>query len=565
MSELSRRRLLGLISTIALPFAGGCAHEIAPICPGSPEISDTKSSLTVDVHAHIFNGSDLQIKEFISQVVVAHKDSELYDLAQVMGGLLQKLSWHIAPDAKKENTVLQSYQKNLQDCTAEDSLRLVASRAFEEGYQLGVAQLRAAKTSLASSPSEASVLAPSTHIQGNGIGDAIDLLPPTFEQYQQERSTAVSVLGGKPTAHGYIDFVLHHFNYRHVNALDYLRTYSKASPRKIDLLVACMVDYDYWLARGKSTPTSLEEQVELMARICEITQGRVHGFVPFCPFRELVTSDGKSAGDSMRLVKHAIEKQGFMGVKLYPPMGFAPWGNTDLSCWANKTTLLPEAKDAKFGERLDVAMERLFEWCIQKEVPVMAHANLSNSPYDDFKKLAGAEYWDKALDKFKTLTVDFGHFGDTDIENHDGAISKEFIELMKDASTASGYGAFADTAYFAGILTDPVGIQKVLLQLYGDSHSHILSDRLMYGTDWTMILPQARVDKYLAQFIDVIDKLSKEHPSLNPSSTTLTEAFFGRNAVRYLGLGATKKNRHRIEEFYAGRKIATPDWMKKVT
>ena len=563
MNEINRRRVLAGLATTILPPLFGCAHKIEPICPTSPEISDISSPLTIDAHAHIFNGRDLQIKEFISQVVVGHQDSELYQVAVVLGGLLQSLGWHAAPDERDELQALSEYQAGLQNCAGEDALQKVASRAFEKGYAIGVAQLREAKRSLERAPEGATVLGPAPGF-GDALGAVIDDLPPTFREYEKRRSDAAIVLGGRPTVHGYINFVLHHFNYRHVNALDYLRTYSPRSPRKIDLLVASMVDYDYWLAKGASTPTTLEAQVDLMVRVCEVTQGRVHGFAPYCPFREVMTSSGGSPGAALRLVQRAVMSEGFLGVKMYPPMGFAPWGNTGLKVWAGKPTLLPAAADPEFGKRLDEALQRLFDWCIANEVPVMAHTNRSNAPYDDFKDLAGAEYWQLALQKFPGLDVNFGHFGDTDLEDDDGKGSRTFIGLMSDEPNSGGLRAFADSAYFAGVLTQPKAVEKVLMSLYADSRKQILADRLMYGTDWTMTLPQQNVDKYLAQFIEVMRTVQEQGLVPASSGNNLSDAFFGRNAVRYLGLASGRANRKRLEDFYDHRKIAQPDWMKKV-
>lgn len=45
---------------------------------------------------------------------------------------------------------------------------------------------------------------------------------------------------------------------------------------------------------------------------------------------------------------------------------------------------------------------------------------------------------------------------------------------------------------------------------------------------------------------------------------SLSNAFFGRNAVEYLGLRPGRGNRRRLEAFYARHKLVEPDWMKKV-
>ena len=72
----SRRAFLAALAALA-PMP---AHaQAALLCPADPTISNPASPLTIDTHAHIFNGSDLQVKEFLSQTTVG-PESELYPL-----------------------------------------------------------------------------------------------------------------------------------------------------------------------------------------------------------------------------------------------------------------------------------------------------------------------------------------------------------------------------------------------------------------------------------------------------------------------------------------------------
>ncbi len=94
--------------------------------------------------------------------------------------------------------------------------------------------------------------------------------------------------------------------------------YSQGKTRKIDLLVAHLVDYDWPIGDGTSTTTSLSDQVRVMERISQLTGGRVQCFAPYDPFKELAN------GSSLSFVMDAISNHEFIGVKIYPPMGFAP-------------------------------------------------------------------------------------------------------------------------------------------------------------------------------------------------------------------------------------------------
>lgn len=547
----------GLAATLA-PFPA--LAELARLCPADPTVSNPAAPLTIDTHAHFFNGSDLQIKEFLSQTTVG-SDSELYPLVNGMTSVLQSLAWHLAPSAQAEMTAIAKYVERLKDCEGTDQMRRLAGESYQVGYALGRRELRVAATALNQTSAGAAVLGPKPGQAG--LGAAIADLPETYDAFEERRANGATVLGSQPTFLGYIQFVLHNFNHRHVNAIDYLTTYSKGSARKIDLVVASMVDYDWWLARGRATPTSLPDQVDVMSQIAVLLGGRVHGFAPFCPFREAMTVDASGMGDSMRLVKRAIEACGFIGVKLYPPMGFAAWGNTGRTEWKGKPSLPAVATDPDFGKRLDAAMLSLFTFCVDNDVPIMAHTNHSNGPYEEFKALAGSGYWKLALEKFPGLRVSFGHFGDTDLEDHKGDRTRPFLQLMTQGAGSPGANTFADSGYFSGTLMNQGKMRDALRALYA-GENRIMLERLMYGTDWTMILPQKNVERYLSDFMDVMRRIEDAEPGIGARQTTLSNAFFGRNAVEFLGLRSGRGNRGRLESFYAKNKMPEPDWMRKV-
>lgn len=559
--HLSRRGVLAGLAAALVPVGGRAA--VAPLCPADPTVSDVAAPLTIDTHAHFFNGSDLQIRQFLSQTTVG-PDSELYPLVKALGGLLQTLAWHLAPGAQAEKKALARYAADLQRCDGPQPLRQQVKGAQQAGYALGRRQLQTSARALRQAPAGAAVLGPPPGQPDQpGLGAAIAELPESFEAFEARRLDAVSALGSQPTLLGAIQFVLHHFNHRHVNAIDYLTTYAKGSARKIDLVVPSLVDHDWWLARGRPTPTTLAEQVDVMQQVSLLLGGRVHGFVPFCPLREAATLDATGTGDALRLVQHAVERCGFIGVKLYPPMGFAPWGNSGLAVWQGKPLLPAAAAQPGFGRRLDAAMQSLFSWCVAQDVPVMAHTNHSNGPYEEFKDLAGSPYWQLALEKFPGLSVSFGHVGDTDLEDHDGERTRPFVQLMSATAGAPGARAFADSGYFAGALINQGRMRDVLRALYaGDER--ILLERLMYGTDWTMTLPQKHVERYLSDFIDVMQRIEQDEPGIGARQTSLSNAFFGRNAAEYLGLRTGRGNRRRLEAFYARNQLDEPDWMKKL-
>lgn len=574
MSVISRRTFLGAAVSGVVPLAG-CSllrRRISRRCLHDPAISDRAGPLTIDVHAHIFNGADLQVAEFLSKVVGRSAKSELRRFVEAFSDLLQFLSWRLAPNADEELAVLAAYERGLVGCNRGE-LGVLLQRARQEDYKLGRAQLQTAlreslRTSGAPSQPRGRLSVPFLL----GVHAEIRDMPERQQDWKQHRAAPreaapgadPNLRQGRTSATSYIDFVLHFFAHRYLNALDYLETYSVPSKRKIDLLVTCLVDYDWWLARGRRTETDLAQQVELMERISVVTQGRVHGFVPFCPFREVMTRRGSAPGESLALVRDALEKRGFLGVKLYPPMGFAPYGNASLRVWEGKASLPDAAQDPKFGERLDDAMRSLFAWCVANEVPVMAHTNHSNGPYDEFEDLAAAKYWVKALEAFPGLRVSFGHFGDTDAADHGGSQTKPFVDIMSRRPWAGGEWAFADSGFFADALTQTDKLRDTLLALYRSTSGELLAERFMYGSDWEMLATQVDSDLYFARFGSVLDEIDIALPEARVRGLFPSEAFFGWNAVSYLGLSSGSKARGRLDDFYRAHGIPTPDWMAKV-
>ena len=538
-----RRRFVARMAGIAAGLSG-CTMPDIHLCESS--ISDLSLPLGIDVHTHVFNGSDLQIHDFFSKIVAEDPDSELGGLAAVLGSIVQELQWNGAPTASDELARLAPLKSIYASCDA--AAQPLLEKLRRDAYANGRAQILAARDRARMK----SAIAPA-------VGDAVEpALPASYELWIERRNAvqksraagvpAAVALAGRASLTGALDFILHGFYYRHTNILDYLQAYSTGSHRKIDLMVPHLVDFDWWLANGGATPSRLAMQVAVMERLSILTRGRVHGFVAFCPFREAMTSSNDAPGDSMKLAIDAMGR-GFIGVKLYPTMGFAPYGNANSTVWRDHPDGLPaQALDPGFGAALDRALARLYKWCLANGVPIMAHTNHSNGPNSAFEDLAGPDGWADALRAFPGLRVNFGHFGDTDFVADDGAKARAFVELM---AMRGGENAYADSAYFADALSDPAALGASIARLFDDPRTAVAARRLMYGTDWEMVLQEPGVDSYLEGFIGLI----------RPADA---DAFFGRNAATFLGLAPGGANRARLEAFYARTGVGRPDWMEKI-
>jgi hypothetical protein len=577
---LTRRLLLQSLLVGAGAGSLGCWLRKKPelVCPTSPGVSYLEGPLTIDTHCHVFNGTDLQVKKFISMVVV-NQGGLLGGAADALGSILQFLALSTAPSGARELRELAKIAGQSPSC----SDRRVSDRMSslrQAAYAHGRAELQAAveqteHVELRNRPlGEMAGASQAIKARVDAVR-IIDSLPEHVETYRAGSTLPDDreMLFGGDVVKGFIDFLLQNFQYRYVSVHDYLRSYNQPGNRVVDLLLPNMVDYDFWLAKGDATETPLSTQVEVMRQISILTGGRVHSFVPFDPLREVAFELGQTSKGSFDLVKSAVENDGCLGVKLYPPMGFAAMGNGDIkkpdgsnfwdrSWLASWTRTTPD-----LGKRLDAAMGKLFQWCEDQGVPVMAHTNQSNGVSQEFQDLAGATGWQKALSAFPDLRVNFGHFGGASKPESGIDRAREFIKLMGTATRPPGRFAYADAGFFAEVLKERPGLLKTLRTLYEETKNDgeaALANRFMYGTDWEMTLTHGSIDAYLTDFIELVHDLENRAEFRAAGLTDLERRFFGRNAVNWLGLRSGDRARGRLETFYSRHNVPNPDWMKKV-
>jgi Amidohydrolase len=218
---------------------------------------------------------------------------------------------------------------------------------------------------------------------------------------------------------------------------------------------------------------------------------------------------------------------------------------------------------------MDEALRALYAWCRSNEVPVMAHATPSNGPCEGppsacggpqnvFSKLTLARHWESVPASFPGIRLNFGHFGYTDLGN--SRQEKLFSDYM---ARPSGQFLYADSAYITDALTQQTGLRAYLtsiLQYSSGNGNAALAQRLMYGTDWEMIVREGPTsDRYLERFEAIFRSLDQ----LNLGAQgKLSDRFFGINAAIFLGLKKGQLNRNRLDAYYGNG--PKPAWMSKV-
>jgi len=593
-----------------IPFPAKCASKVA----ASAAVEGQRiAPLTIDAHCHIFNGTDLQVKEFLIKVVEKGQDSPEVKAA---ADLLQATNWDLAPDGKTELAVL----KQLAACENGPMFEAKIEDHRKNSYnnarkailhaQAMAARARAKQARKPGGPNSAAPSAPpppaqphadqasSDQLKQQVAAKIIGRLPETYEEYKkrpapppsapkaegaaQPRVTPSGTTCTSPsgrTWEGMVDYVVENFQYRYVMIQDYLAA-MKSPGRSVDLMIASMVDYDWWLSGGTSTKTHLHIQVLVMEQINILTRGQVHGFAPFDPLREVAFRAGKRSNNfsSLDLVQRAVEKQGCIGVKLYPPMGFAAlgnadqppdfWNDSDIPGWL-KEPFQYKGKTAELGPCLDDSLADFYSWCILKDVPIMAHTALSNGIAPKFQDLAGAKYWAKALNKYPGLRISFGHLGDFSetLGQEKSPDADKLVDLMSDLPGTAGARAYGDTGYFGEVITEGGCLADRLKEFYTrpvKPGKASLASRLMYGTDWNLLMNQGDIGSYVTDFVAVFEQLDKDPQIPKISGRSVSEQFFGYNAVDWLGL-RSGQTRDRLTAFYTRNKIDVQStWMAKL-
>lgn len=604
-TNLTRRQILKLLALTvggsAMSGCWPCTRKPSVPCPTPPTLGSTVDApLIIDAHCHIFNGSDLKVKDFFDKVAWNEK-GVLAPVAEAVGAILQTLAWGGAPDGPDELKMLN----RLAACQSDSKRQQLLTQHSQKKYQQAKSALLNTDALRRVPQKNTRTFAAAANSPAGMTKDDVlaemrrRLQAPTRQSFFQEHATAnalarsamdkkqplsMTAAARNFSLSGSLSYLEENFQYRFGAMQDYMKTFSYQG-RGADLMVASMVDYDWWLSCGESPPTPLPQQVEVMAKISIVSGGLVHGFVPFDPLREVAFWAGEiPAGEhsvnfsSFELVQKAVSEQGCLGVKLYPPMGFAPIGNAcfPLNFWQRKwlpewmTKLVPSKRDGKLlplGERLDAVLKTLYDWCVSNAVPIMAHSNATNGVVTDFAECVDPKYWKQVLDTWKTLQVSFGHLGGfSDPAVADQTRGQALIALMTDRTGQPGSRAYADSAYFAEVIDGNTSLRDRLLtalQAPPQGQAPILRQRLMYGTDWNLLINEGDIGQYLADFVTEFQSIDKA------TGFDCSDLFLGLNAASWLGpFSAGSNARRRLEHFYStnGTDLgqAPPLWLKKI-
>lgn len=264
-------------------------------------------------------------------------------------------------------------------------------------------------------------------------------------------------------------------------------------------------------------------------------------------------TDMKTGGASLALVRKAVSDYGFIGVKIYPPMGYFPYGNANA---------MPPVKSDKPRpsdlHELDRRLCDFFDLCAELKVPVIAHTGQSmgrDDASDRYDMFGGPRGWRSLLARSmkgrQVPIIQAGHFGgDTTNSGADGSNwSAVFAGMMAEAK---GGKLYADVGYWTaptGNEYDPKceglrGRVGCALKINPAAKS-----RIMYGTDWFMTSKEPNWNEYPANI------------SLALGDLVGRDELFAKNALDCYGLGENGDNVVRLQSRFKNAGIVAPAWL----
>jgi predicted TIM-barrel fold metal-dependent hydrolase len=515
----------------------------------------------VDVHCHLFNASDLPVRGFAQRVVLGDPEDQVVlgpdpstsrAALPHLAGLLVELLSGPAPTARTELAAIDG-----------DSRRVLRAGPPGPDSRIDIERVRQALQSvLAPSPEQRAALRPVdgqvpseegraglAHAIEAEVGAALDpgVMRRTDDRYE---AMARGLLSGRGTISRYVQW-----------AQWLTRPRREIVERAVDLyggghglilFTPALIDFSQWL---EDEPRSeIEDQIRVMERIQRLPLGTaVHCFAPYDPWRQITDEDDRRRPSAFDLVTWAVQDMGFVGVKLYPPMGFLPAGNAEVSQrYPARAEAVPD-----FPRKLDAALDKLYAWAAAEGVAVMAHASNSNGAADEYSERANPKGWGPVLERYPTLRLNLAHFGGFEGRIPDAGLDGTW-EAAVGRLIAEDRSVYADVSYYSEVLRAPADgpeprqlakLMRQFLRAYDPNLIH-----LMYGSDWIMVGLEQDHEAYLGRVSQFFRQVADNEEQIG--------RVLAGNAARFLGLGPNDAARRRLQAYYERHQL-NPGWMRQ--
>jgi predicted TIM-barrel fold metal-dependent hydrolase len=565
--SLKRRQMLAALGSAMLVGLSGCCSLrqrpgdlIGASAPPkvdrrwlTPETIQKRSqmpSLAIDVHAHFFNASDVNVEGYVRESFGHSLAPALQPFCALIAIVLDDLAG-FAKTAAEEYAQLNALSNGVRgespsaiparlDSATHKRRQEIATQLHQtmgkHGALLEYRRLKTEHLKVSRLQGGSPELTPDR---------IVTLLEPNhaFRRLMaNDRRAEIHAMSINPD--GLVTFAGYMLQERWMNVRTYSRAYSSdVDAFGIDAAFGALVDFDHWL--DCPAHSSRRDQMKVQSLISELSGGYMLPLIGYNPWSDIVGN-----GESFRLVQDAITQFGYVGVKIYPPMGFYPYGNATLPYQSKYSRPEPKA--------LDLALGNLFTWCAEHSVPVMSHTGQSMGRDCASDHFGGPDGWNALLNRSSNSAdlpiINLGHFGGDDQDNpyckvvNPPSWPHAFADLMREPSGAHVYG---DIAYWsklrACIAGDTAECNKIINRLR-DAKSEYpeLSSRLMYGTDWLMCSQESDWTNYPQKIVSALQ------------NDFDLDSLFYKNALTCFGLTAGPQ-RTRIENRFGAQTL--PAWL----
>ena len=497
----------------------------------------------VDIHCHTFNGDDLPVRGFVRNV---HMEGKPYGdaLASLVDALVQKKAPGYEDELRRLDSLLAQVLAMPVPVAANESLDgaepLVADSVVPELDAVVEAELHELAATNPYLLEAAAVAVKET------AGDTL--------------RTDESIGDWGPAAVRGTRWAAIYASSRLDNTVHLVRQFKDS----VDLFTPMLVDLEFGL--NDRAKTTVMQQVELQERISRLSmlgglpgvkRARVHPFVGFDPRREVLSAKCGDPIGALDTIKLAVERYGFVGVKLYPPMGFRPLNNETKN----------DGPPGQDGAAVDAVLRKLYEWCLAEDVPVTAHCNISNGAREAYDEFSDPDDWKTVLEQFPGLHLNLGHFGGMRALD-EGTWPRKIAALATEPSPkteqaqnpplTTGQSLHADVANHRNDQPEFTMYMTQLRDLFDAPETGTMAGRLMYGTDWYMLAILPNLDTFM-------DTYRTAYQDTFPKETFpgAVDAFFGDRALSFLGFDdAQNRNCVRLRtryEKYAPMRM--PSWL----
>ncbi|RVJ33844.1 twin-arginine translocation signal domain-containing protein [Sinorhizobium medicae] len=555
-----RRDFLKQAAVSAAALTTGCAGKDQPSTfPGGAQP-------LIDAHCHVFNASDLPAARFMRQVVFEDFPKQTAD--RLMGIrdpdvadrfielILRLLGADKAPEADAEIAYLKAGQRRRSSAESVANARAAAIEDTAEFLREIDSRMRG---SGAETMGGTAAIARAASQRGDQkfldffVGPEIQTrrLDVSLMSATEARAASRDAFTNRGAITRYLNWFSLFRLYRHV-LVDRLIADAKRQGFKVELLAPALVDYDEWLFEDV-TKTPLAKQMEVMDYVSRrADRPAVHGYIGFDPLREVAYrahAEGATVS-SMATARRALTDHGFIGVKLYPPMGFRASGNQGP---------YPQRTVDRLGFRpdrqLDEALDDLYRLCVELDAPILAHGYSSNGSGPSYADRGDPAYWLPVFKKHPNLRVCLAHFGRFDARSK----GREKLSLPEGSwEWALGefiranprQRVFADISYFSEALSGNPEVRVLLANSFKRWTGEFdpTAEHLIFGTDWIMLGQEKGYEHYLAS----VNSFLRQDCGFDDD---ICERIFRSNAMQFLPLQRGSKGRDRLLAWYTRRAV----------